>query len=140
MVPNHAFDGVDMAEKFTSQYIVQIKAGHPGHIDHQVISTASGIGDLVNQLQSALWSLSGDEPAGKEKLLASHYATEAHGRSERVYLSFYVASDLADYHRMSLRNRFTPTFLPLLVAAVMIFATVSVIATGAWLRSAAGYH
>ena len=92
-----------MTESFTNKYVISVTTGHPGATSYDVVSTREALTEMARALLNKLNDADG-APAGNLQaqtsplLLWSDYATIAHGKTSRVYLSFFIAEDLATYH------------------------------------------
>lgn len=104
-----------MEEFYVNDYVIKVEGGHPGKQVYTLIATPETWLQLSAQLNFALKSPTAKIGALKnvdgDMLLLEKYATISKGKTERVYLCFYAAEDLAAHHaRPNLFQRFYDSF------------------------------
>ncbi len=76
-----------------NKFIIREESGHPGYRSTTIIATREDLEGLADEIKKKL--VERYQPP-----FVSHYATEAHGQSSRVYLQFEPASaeEIERYH------------------------------------------
>jgi len=79
----------------TNSTVLQIKCGHPGYADHQIIATRDTMRTLIAGVLQKL-----DAAGDKTCRVESIECTLAHERADHIYVSFHTASqeDMEKYH------------------------------------------
>lgn len=115
-----------------NKFVIRQASGHPGYRSMTIVATREDLVALADEIKRKLTE-------GRHAPLVSHYATEAHGQSSRVYLEFETASDheLDEYHKAKnpVWSSFVRPALGLLVAAFTILGGLQVwhwLATRNW--------
>jgi hypothetical protein len=126
--------GENMDETFENEYVIKVESQSHGNTSYKVVSTLGGFERLLAELQPQVENikrLSEKDPQYlvPRKLLWSKYATVAPGRTSRIYLSFELDTNLAEYHRRTLLQRAPLEYLFLaIIAGVLILAGIGVYA------------
>ncbi len=81
-------------ETFRNKFVIRLESGHPGYRSTTIVARREDLAALADEIKKKL-------AEGYQPPFVSHYATEAHGKSERVYLQFEPATEqeMAVYHQ-----------------------------------------
>ncbi|MBL9204695.1 MAG: hypothetical protein JNN01_06400 [Opitutaceae bacterium] len=121
-------------ETFRNKFVIRQESGHPGYCSTTILATREDLAALSDEIRKKL-------AEGYQPPFVSHYATEAHGQSCRVYLQFEPATEreLDEYHKTknSPWSWFIRPALGLLVVSLTIIGGLSVwhwLLKGSWWR------
>jgi hypothetical protein len=93
--------------KKKNEVVLNIAHGHPGYVDHQIVTTPDAMRKLASGLLEQL-----DIADNKLGTLQSIECTLAHKRADHIYLSFHTTSkeSIENYHKRSLGIRLRKAF------------------------------
>jgi hypothetical protein len=112
---------------YRNKFVIKKETGHPGYSSITILATRRDLAALADEIKLKL-------AEGYQPPFVSHYATEAHGKSSRVYLQFEPASEseLDDLHKNKGTLR-SGVFSCALMVVVILFAILGVLSVWSWL-------
>ena len=119
-------------ETFRNKFVIRQESGHPGYRSTTIVATREDLAALADEIKKKLAD-------GYQPPFVSHYATDTHGQSSRVYLQFEPATEkeLDGYHQTKkpLGSWIVRAVMGLIAVALVIIGGLRVwhwLVTGVW--------